>query len=1413
MKQFTPFLSCHQIAMVAALFMIETVALAALDSSFVAPSNNSVASIATQSDGKVLMGGAFTSVSSVPRSYLARLHADGTVDAAFAPNLDRDVAAVAVQPDGKVLVGGYFSNIAGAARSRLARLNADGTQDGSFADAGIVGVAVYGLQLQPDGKILLIGDFSQVGGAVRTHVARLNSDGSLDSGFAPTVNSRVYGITRLSTGQILISGAFTEVSGSPRQRIARLNADGTLDTSFNPAANADVLSMVEQADGRVIMTGNFTTVNGVIRNRIARLLPDGTLDPAYDPNINVQGLSMALQTDGRLMLGGWFTTVGGVGSAYLVRLNPDGSRDTTFTAYANNGVFAAASQADGRLLLGGLFTTVNSTSAPRIARLLNEPATQTMTVPSPARVEWLRGGTAPETSRVTFELSTNGGGSYTTLGVGARIGGGWELTGLALPASGQIRARAFPTSSYFNGSSGLVEQVMTYSFGPEIVVEQPTGTALVDGSSVVDCGSSIQGQSAPTLQFTIRNTGNAVLNLGSITKDGANAAEFTHFGLGSTVLSPGASTTFSVLFTPGGLGTRTAVLHIPSNDSDESPFDISLNGTGMPSSNANLASLGLSAGALVPEFSPTVTTYSASVSYNHASLDVTAYFAGGGASALVNGTVLPPASPTVPVSLNVGGNTITIQVTAQDGVSTKTYTVNVTRRPQGTDGDIDAGFDPMLNDVVLAAATLPDNQMLIGGAFTTVGGVERPYLARLTVSGTLDLPFNPQIGGGHVEVIVVQRDGKILVGGWFDTVAGVPRAKIARLNPDGTLDNTFVTNVDGGVETITLQRDGKILIGGWFNNIGGVARSSVARLNPDGSLDHTFEMTPGMVLTDWSATNDKIRNVTVLPDGKILVGGAFDLWDSPMQYVRLGQRLIRLYPNGTLDDSFEYMADSPMRVFYVVIPQPNGTILVGGRPGLKRLLANGTEDLSFTSAVSELIFSLSQQTDGRMIIGGGFTTVEGRNYLARVNPDGSLDTIFHPVPSDTVLSVMHQKDGGIVVGGYFGGMQDTLRSNIARIHNTPAYQTLTVANPNRVEWLRAGSAPETSRVIFELSTNGGSSYAMLGEGTRISGGWEITGLTLPNTGQVRATAFIASGAFNSSSGLVEQVMTYDLGGVPGATDYQKLAQAMDGGGSRGGSANYTHDGSAGGWAGLSTVASPSETARHGYVGQLYDVTGLQLSATPATVNESATRQLTAAQVMDDATTLPVLASSITWSVQSGPLTGIDANGLATAGAVYQDTLATAQGAYAGTTGSLGLTVLDTIPDNFGTYAADGIGDDWQYQYFGAGNPNAGPSFDPDFDGHDNLFEFTAGLDPLSSTSRFLMTNGRPADQPGRMNITIYPRLNDRTYTVKSSLTLGPGSTWAPLTSFTVSDDGLTRTITDTNAVEGAKFYKVEITKP
>lgn len=286
-------------------------------------------------------------------------------------------------------------------------------------------------------------------------------------------------------------------------------------------------------------------------------------------------------------------------------------------------------------------------------------------------------------------------------------------------------------------------------------------------------------------------------------------------------------------------------------------------------------------------------------------------------------------------------------------------------------------------------------------------------------------------------------------------------------------------------------------------------------------------------------------------------------------------------------------------------------------------------------------------------------------------------------------------------------------------------------------------------------------------------------------------------------------------GPRSSTSYAVATESMDAGGSRAASGGsvYTNDGSIGGVTGISTVAAPAETAKAGYIGQLYDVSALQLAAAALTVNEGGTRQLSAAQLLDDDTTLTVDANAITWSVMAGPFNGISTGGLATADLVYEDTLATAQGVFAGLTGTLDLTVLDTIPDNFGTYAGDGIGDDWQHQYFGLNNPNAAPGLDPDGDGQNNLFEFTAGLSPISSISRLLLNNTPVPGQPGQMNIVISPRLPDRTYTVKASPTLGSGAEWNDLTSFSTSDDGSTRTITDLDATGSRKFYQVEITQP
>jgi len=280
-----------------------------------------------------------------------------------------------------------------------------------------------------------------------------------------------------------------------------------------------------------------------------------------------------------------------------------------------------------------------------------------------------------------------------------------------------------------------------------------------------------------------------------------------------------------------------------------------------------------------------------------------------------------------------------------------------------------------------------------------------------------------------------------------------------------------------------------------------------------------------------------------------------------------------------------------------------------------------------------------------------------------------------------------------------------------------------------------------------------------------------------------------------------------------SASYSVITSSYDGGGLRAASVNYRNDGSVGGVAGLSAAAAPQETAKIGYLGQIYEVTAVQVSVVPATMNEATTRQLAATALLDDGTLLGSLAGSVTWSVVGGPITGISSSGIATAGNVYQNTAATVQGSYFGSTGALGLTVLNVGGDDMGIYASDGIDDPWQVQYFGQNNPHAAPGFVSDGSGLTNRFKFTAGLTPNDATSRFLLNNTTVPNQPGQMQILISPVLPDRTYTVKASPTLGAGAVWSELTNFTTSDNGTQRTITDMSATGTSKFYRVEITKP
>jgi uncharacterized delta-60 repeat protein len=342
--------------------------------------------VAAQSDGKVVMAGAFTSIQGIGRNRIARLNADGSLDSSFGNGLsgaDNTVYCVAVQANGQILIGGAFTAVNGVSRNMIARLNSDGSLDNTFLN-GLAGANdwVQSLTLQSDGRILIGGYFTQINGTTRNLLARLNADGSLDTGFLNGLagaNNGVFSIVIQPDSRILIGGAFTSINGFGRKSIARLNSDGALDESFlNNLTGGDgaVDSMVRQSDGKIVVVGSFTLFNGVSRNHIARLNSDGSVDGSFmnglgGPNNFVY--CVGLQTDGKVLVGGSFTFLNGFARNRIARLNTDGSVDDWFlnrVSGPNDLVGSLALQSDGKILIAGEFTSVNGAGRDQVARLL-----------------------------------------------------------------------------------------------------------------------------------------------------------------------------------------------------------------------------------------------------------------------------------------------------------------------------------------------------------------------------------------------------------------------------------------------------------------------------------------------------------------------------------------------------------------------------------------------------------------------------------------------------------------------------------------------------------------------------------------------------------------------------------------------------------------------------------------------------------------------------------------------------------------------------------------------------------------------------------------------------------------------------------------------------------------------------------
>lgn len=406
--------------------------------------NSTVSMIEMQSDGKFLVGGAFTSYNGTTVQNLVRLNTDGTLDSSFNNSNTTTGGVYTLKIVGTdIYVGGNFTTFSGASVNRFAKLSANGVLDSTFnnGQAGASGSVlniipntdgsfyllgsfatyndfvnqyfthinndgsvdssynlstgadstVNAITVQPDKKIIVAGNMSTFNGIPTGRLTRLNNDGSLDSTFitGTGANGTLNSIALQSDEKILVGGTFTKYNGTSVTNLIRVDKDGMLDTGFSTTGtgfNNGIMALAVQNDGKILAGGNFTAYGSTSINRFVRLNENGTIDNSFAIGTGANSGSVAavtVQQDGKILLAGSFTSFNGK-TAKVIRLNTDGSLDTSFTGGAANFlVNTIALQPDGKIIIGGNFTTINGITSTRVARLNADGTTDTSFIASP----------------------------------------------------------------------------------------------------------------------------------------------------------------------------------------------------------------------------------------------------------------------------------------------------------------------------------------------------------------------------------------------------------------------------------------------------------------------------------------------------------------------------------------------------------------------------------------------------------------------------------------------------------------------------------------------------------------------------------------------------------------------------------------------------------------------------------------------------------------------------------------------------------------------------------------------------------------------------------------------------------------------------------------------------------------------
>lgn len=674
--------------------------------------------------------------------------------------------------DGRMLIGGSFTAIAGQATPRsLAIIKSDGSLDTTFqVDPNLQVNEVYAAALQGDGKIVISGRFRRSPVPGSQYLLRLYPDGTVDDTFQSwTINSPVFAIL-VDGSKIVVGGSFY----TPTPNIARLNQDGTADSTFNGVGSGpsgSVRGIARQSSGKYIIVGEFERFNGVSQVGVARLSASGSLDTSFVPGGFRASTRVAVLNDNSVVVGGEAIC----GDDLFAWYTADGSLKPTVSPNPNllQSITAFLPLPDGGFLIGGWYSSICINGSPtqhegQVWRYASDGAYSTMT---------------------TF------GNESDVRALALRSDGKVMLGGQGRPEN-STQAGLFDGLALLDLSNNSLEKVGTFHplVGDEAEIyslsRYPDSKLLVAGN------------------FSHVN-GSPHFGLARLLANGTLDPSFHPFAD-----RPGGWSRAALALSDGRAvaGFMDSYLYLIGPDgilTDLSSFNgfNRVSALAIQRDNKVLvgSDFGLGVRRLKADFTGADTTFTA-----------------GDAQGAV-------------YALAVQDNEIFVA-----GDFTRYNNVAVPGLVRlDSNGTIDSGFNPPVfmrdenNTADLYSVTpLLNGNVLVGGNFSTVGGVGHPALVRLTSTGALDTGFTSPTGFHTIKTICVQGDGSIWTGGIENSFSRNPL--VLHLSENGLIDTTFqsvyqVAHYDGMMNAILCDTGGLSWAGGRFSLIDGRSFYGLAR--------------------------------------------------------------------------------------------------------------------------------------------------------------------------------------------------------------------------------------------------------------------------------------------------------------------------------------------------------------------------------------------------------------------------------------------------------------------------------------------------------------------------------------------------------------------------------------------------------